>query len=306
MQEYKPGYQPEIFETNTRKVESPSILKKLESLFKKRFGRRMMLTLGLLTLASFGGSERPHEHGKSYGEMASTEITLSHGEKIKFADWQDLQINRQNEGLNYSDNLKAIIESKNTILEDLGLYPIKIENGEAFTEWVLNEISTPQILEASHIKSLEEASSKNLVEIAVAVAVKNLTYSKDVQALEQSAQEPVDQILKKHLPAECSHYSVATQAIFESMKKIFPERLKNIYLNTIELSPNKGSHFFNKIIIVEKPNEADVSYVDPTAADVSWGEHYISREDFSDLLSELRSKAIITTDTYYALIADHQ
>lgn len=288
--------------------ESKSLPSLLRKVFNTRIGRVLFLSLGLLM---FAGDQRPSriEIEKSFSrEKSRVEFVLQNQSKLIFANWNQLSWDAvaEREQIDYSQQefINRIIDMHDPILDDMGLYPITVSNPESFNRFIREQLRDPEILTALKLDNTENLKPKNIVELSVAIVAKNLSYSKDVKALEMTAREPVDKLLTESLPAECSNYAVATEAVFKTLKSdFFADKLKNVYVGTVTSSflYGKPTHVFNKVTLITGPKTAEIAFIDPTAMDVDWGAEYLVRQDFLDLLHEWRDNGKIDNVEYVSL-----
>lgn len=303
---------------------------------KTKFGKAGLLTFGLLTFSSVS-QPRHAEISKSYGNAPAIEFVMPDQTMAEFKNWGEVdtvEIKSEDFAVQ-SDSLDKIINFQDKILLEMGLDASNIKDPEKFRAWLLEQANDSEVLRAIGAKNLAEATPKQLVEMATVITGKNLSYSeslerlpetarrvgikhipgiildqsishlseeKRMKGLEASAQKPMDEILMNKLTAECSHYAVANEAVFNEIKANFPQKLKNVYLNSVSVG---YAHVFNRVTIITAENSAIISFIDPTAADTPYGESYTTYEDYLVLLDQLKNQGVLDQAALIDLGSDY-
>lgn len=271
-------------------------------IFRNRYGRAALLILTLTPLHDYA-KPRHFQINEAYGNVPTIEMTMEDDTHLQVSDWENLRIPESNPSIPINTpTIRSLISSEDPIFKEVGLDLLHLENKALFQEWIEQQTRNPQLLNDLNISSVDAISSKQLVEMAVAIVARNLSYSRDTNAKEASAREPVDKILMHHLPAECVHYAAATQTVFNILKETHQDKLNNVYMGTVQLW--RPSHILNSVTVVGEGKSANVSFIDATAADVSWGKEYIENTNFLNLLSSWGQQGIIGPAATIAIARD--
>ena len=303
---FKPVTEDE-FIRKEKSQESVGFIRKVRNSLRTPLGRAATLAIGLYMMS--GALLRPKSINieQSYDDDPPIEFVMPDGTNLKYCSWDKADFSKiPHQLVKPASSLQKIIETKDPFLKEVGLDPIKTENPGLFKKWVKEQSSDPFVLDAVGIDKIEEATPKQLAETAAAITVKNLDYTnevtnpKGVSDLEKTAKEPVDKIVMESLRAECSHYAVVNEAIFNELKSQHPNKLANVYIGTMTDYENEIAHVWNKVIIVKSPSSGEVIFIDPTAPDYSDSKRYLANEDFINL-EDWKQHGIIDPVNYTSL-----
>lgn len=275
----------------------------------------------LLAAGAWGIKKFVDEVDESMFGTATETMTLDDA-KVTYTDFKTLPESPPKEPIKpTASGLRRIIN------EDYRLLGIETKNQnlvsspENFKLWIEGETANPDVLAQAGISEIGAATSKDLVEIAVAIVAKNLSFdegtleaekSTDVdQALAADEQlqrtvdtEPVDKILMNHIPVVCRHYSTCVKEVFKVLKGLYPEKLTNVYVKrSISYSM---SHSWNIVLFVDKPDAATAAFIDPTLLDnPDYGSIETkmrqSEENFLGLIESFQSTGVLSGDERYDL-----
>jgi hypothetical protein len=280
-----------------------SLLEKFRKIFRTKLGRLALCSLGLLSLRGDQKLSRIEIDNSFDENQPSVTYTLPDQSQITSTNWSQISLDTIDDSYikPQSDIIQHVVDSKNDMLTRVGFYPIKISDPEIFNDWLIKQLNNPEILNTVGIKKIEDAEPKQLIELALVIVNSNLSYdSENIEEKIKSANGPIDKLLMNSLPAECEHYAVATEVVFNTLKKnIYPDKLKNAYINSI---PTRNlSHVYNQVTIITGDKSTEIAILDPTAMDIAYGAEYIAEENFIDTLDEWKDNQIIDARTYFSL-----
>lgn len=224
---------------------------------------------------------------------------------------------------------KIQVESK-TLQRIIGTYKANFkgeENGkpllqdaDTFDIWMMSQAGRADIMELASVEDIHTLTPTQAVELAVAVAIKNLDYdlATDMDVKNQvedagtsirlgTGMHHIDEIEKKHMPVECTELTAASVENFNALKRHHPE-LANTYMQ--RLGDTEMAHAFPDIIQVTGPREAEISVIDVTLPDKhkdkdKWFSRLFPDEDFLQLLNGLSEAKVISLKENIHLARDY-
>lgn len=294
-------------------IQEASWVERFKRYMKRPLGRR----LTSVTLATYMllGEGEPVSGPVMVKEVKpadpSVELTIGDRTDLTFVDWRNLEVNEDLPLITPDDELKSITLAEVELLQD-HLLPIEVQDPGVFEDWVGQQAERPDILGAAGITDVDSASAHQLVDVAVGIAVANLSYmdhddvGENLENITRVYDTPVDTLLINQIPMQCEGYSVATAAIFNEMKKVYPEALQNTYIVT-HTSEGAG-HVWNMVVHVEGPHEAEAAFLDATAADPEPGDFAGTEIDlgYPEFIEGLEKKGTIDKQMFYSLALQHE
>lgn len=262
----------------------------------RRFQRPIVLGAIALSALSFGmGLKGDRYVAQPESDRPAATFTLQGGEQISFLQWKDMQAKATHQIIP-DQEIQRLVSSRDPFFEELGLDPSKIENRQAFSEWVQNQLQTNKRV-GQLGKLPAQMDGRELVTASALITADNLKYSWDADANAKTDRQPMDKILMEHLPAECETYTATQQAIFNELKSIYPEKLANTYLVENEIIKGTVMHYVNAVVEVESPQRASLAFIDPTGLDPDWhhNAHEVRQaEDAHALIAGVEARGITT------------
>ena len=263
------------------------------------------VTTSLLTL---NGDTRASESFEIETSVVPMALVLNGQTSLNFLDLSNVNETTGKPFIQPSPELQKIITADNKEMEGFGLLPLKIREPKVFTQWVSAQSQRSDIREIVDITDEQESTAKQLVKLSAAIVVANQSYYEDstkseeeiLEVLDRRYHAPIDETLRKRLPINCEGYSAATLAVFNEIKKAYPETLRNTYMATF--NGNGKAHEWNIVFNVNGPSEANISFVDATEDDPDWKEgHGKVKLSYIDLIEGLYNNGTIDVETTFDL-----
>lgn len=174
--------------------------------------------------------------------------------------------------------IQNIIYSPDAPNSELNIMSLRIQDLESFTNWVNNQSQRQEVIDAAGIQNINQLTAEDLVKLSAATVIVNKQYmypngtseKEKAEKVEAVYELPIDVILMGNSKIQCDGYAVGTVAVFNELKKTYPEILKNTYL--IVYTGIGEGHVWNAVINMQSPSEASLSFLDPTANDPDYKE----------------------------------
>lgn len=265
------------------------------------------LVLFTLALSMIGSEPEPPDKITTQPEAIPSATMHIKDARVNFQGWDRFEAQPSEVQIVLSSpTLRQILHSYKPRVEIDGPTGYqRVADPTGFDQWVVEQAANPQTLKVVGIEDVAEATPKELVELAMAITVENVNFdiqtaknleSEDIKvwgnatskSLKVSENTPIDEILENHLPVDCRLLSVGTIEVFNQLKKHLPG-LSNIELQRI-YSPG---HVFVAVQEVTGPNQAIISFIDPTKADESWDKRMPLDKNFFRLLYAYTNAKII-------------
>jgi|GEM_PF-4321608 len=198
--------------------------------------------------------------------------------------------------------LKEMITKNEPLTDEIGLTPANIEHRDAFSQWVAGQANRSDLKELLGIQSGQKLTSRQIVDLAGAVVIANADYDTRHDATTPYYKVPLDVTLMNNGQGilQCEGFASATVAVFNVLKEIYPDELKNTYMTT--QSGIEEGHVWDLVTELVGPSEASMAFLDPTAADPSYkNEPVDDLNDVTKLLEGLVTKEIIDGETFFRL-----
>ncbi|HSA84123.1 MAG TPA: hypothetical protein VLF20_04525 [Patescibacteria group bacterium] len=224
--------------------------------------------------------------------------------RLNVQPWDNVNISETEDFIPINDKIKQITTLSDPYMENFGLLPLKIDNASAFSDWVRAQTQRADIRSYLNIAPQDEPTVEQLINLSAAIVIANVDYHeeypiKPTGEIETNYDIPIDTILKRGIPIQCEGYAAATLAVFNELKDSYPEKLRNVYMVT-EGGIQEG-HEWLLVIHATGPNEATLSFIDPSADDPSYAEGESIKLGFVQILEGFHQKGIVDSPTVYDL-----
>lgn len=264
------------------------------------------------SLALLGGDKAPQptiEVGTK--PVTPIEFVLGNQTHLDFGDLRAITTNKALPQIQPNPELQQIINTQEPVMGKTGLLPIKIKDPEFFAEWVNTQTQRPDLRNAVGIEYGKEPTAEQLVKLSAAILIANQTYEEPLESLDESVEAikrvyalPIDEILKKKIPIQCEGYSAATLAVFNEIKKAYPETLKNT--NMVTQSAIEAGHVWNLVLNVTSPQDASLSFLDASGDDPDYKDGKNIKLSPVELIEGLHKKGLIDAKTFYSLALQYE
>lgn len=225
--------------------------------------------------------------------------------EIHLADWRRMTPISSLPGsapIQPNEVLEEMVTKNEPLTDEIGLTPAKIEHTDAFSQWVADQSNRPDLKESLGIRSDQKITPRQLVDLSGAIVIANVDYDTEHDTTTPYYKVPLDITLMDNEQGilQCEGFASATVAVFDELKKMYPDELKNTYMTT--QSGIEEGHVWDVVAQVEGPGEASMAVLDVTAADPSYKKEPV--DDLNDVtkwIEDLWDKGIIDGDTFFKL-----
>lgn len=299
-------------------AERPGWFDRLTHFYERPLGK---LTTGIVTMLALasalpGRETRAHEQRVTHSANIVTDATgrldlrVEDGDTVAtlhLTDWEDTTAFSSEAGeLPIEPNalLESMITKNNPLTDDLGLTPPEIKNESLFNQWVEDQSQRKDLLALLGTDPDSTKNPRQLVDLAASIVMANVDYHFGSIA-SNNYDKPMDENLMEGRNLQCEGYSAATLAVFNELKKLHPDVLKNTYMTT--QSGIMEGHMWGFVVQIESSHEASVAFIDATADDPSYSETEPEIQlGFVELIEGLFDARIIDDKVFRALVEQYQ